>query len=1668
MKKRVVSLLLACVMLLGLLPATVLASSGEAPTPSTAATSANVNFTAQAAGAFLCAPQFDVEVSSQEAENFGYTDSVTDGVSALDVLVKAHELKYGSSFTAETANDYLTVGSTGFITKIFNVTTGNCGFTVNGSVPHNDVLTDDSYAPGGKSYTGYTITQTAVKTGDSLEFFLYQDSYALDNYLQLEKDSTVLSSLTAKPGSTVSLTAKGYCIGYYGCVPMESLISLNQISTLDGVKLAWVNADGTLTDIANAVTDEDGKVSLTMPATEGTSYLTAYVSAEDIKDNYATPLILSLIKVVVDANATEPDVPQVDPCALKALSVADLDAFPGELALTPAFSSDVYTYTAPQVPFQKYAKMLYVTATTADEDATITAALNGSGSKTLTSGTRANFNTMVPGLDNILSITVTNGSDSKTYTVTVPMAVDPTTAGTLELSGLHNAQVKALKLYTYTGGTKGATDLLAGKTAEASKYSLQLAAGDYWVEGYDENGDCNGGVKITVTAGETSAYQIQRIYQISTNSGWVKDTDYTLDVTITDADGKVRPSQIGSTVSGKGQSWESTNLTCLFVVGDTVTATVTPNAEKHPNYNIAKVAKTPTMNDSISASCKEFVTVSFTAPEGSTITAGTLTNYYVFSYLEPYTAPSTANGKVSVTYHFDKGTDYFYRVQNPDGVTYWNYKKWSDGENIEITKADLYMDDTSFNKDTVIHDFSKNIYDRADIYLNINSAGYKNMAVGESFELNSFRNWFAIESFMNARVALPDMHYQVISPDGSPSDVVTITPNANNSNIATMTANKAGTAIVLVTYDAMTDMAGMTTANTGTHQYSAIWPECTGVFVVTVGADGTGIQTNMQLDRMDANITKDEQKTLDAEHDILFYLGEKGAEYAFKPEDGCTVTVARSTVSDKMTFSGFTSNGVTVAEDGTVTVSGLTTGRHIIKVEKNGMANYQVVTARQVSYKLVDEDGKELTEEAKANIKAGDTINIQFTGLLNPKEKLSGAYNFNFRLHYQGEDGTYFDSIPGGNFAVYDFSGNPARQKISITIPQYWEGSSYTLTGALKQGGFAGVPTHRGITYAKGTDRGFNAPSVSGILSQLPEITIDLAKTEFITTKLQFQDKTGAALSREGLTITMKDAKGNVVTVGEDGSFKAVAGTYTYSIVNMADSTCTTGSFVVSAENMEFTITILDEQGISDREAAKPVIEAIDAIGEVTLEKEQAIKDARAAYNALTDAQKKLVTNESTLTAAEAKLANLKNPGKPSKPDPDNKITVSFRLVGSTKATSDVELSKGEAGYNGAKYVTWIKTTSYTLDKDATVGDLFTLAMKQAKLDYVGLENNYISSITAPVSCGGYALAEMTNGPNSGWMYTVNGSHPDRGLNDWTLFSGDTVVWHYVNDYAYEVADWVNDPSYPSLGDGSLHNQWLKAADVNPSSSGGSGGSSTTSDQTAANQVSSLISTIGTVTKDSGSKITAARSAYDKLTDAQKKLVSNYKVLTDAEAAYAKLNNSGLAFADVKESDYFYDAVKWAVEKAITNGTSATTFGPEEGCTRSQMVTFLWRAAGSPEPTSKTNPFTDVTEDAYYYKALLWAIENGITKGTTDTTFSPDETCTRGQMATFLYRNAKSPAVTGGTSFTDVAADAYYSDAVAWAFQQGITKGATDTTFEPDETCTRGQMVTFLYRYLGK
>ena len=184
------------------------------------------------------------------------------------------------------------------------------------------------------------------------------------------------------------------------------------------------------------------------------------------------------------------------------------------------------------------------------------------------------------------------------------------------------------------------------------------------------------------------------------------------------------------------------------------------------------------------------------------------------------------------------------------------------------------------------------------------------------------------------------------------------------------------------------------------------------------------------------------------------------------------------------------------------------------------------------------------------------------------------------------------------------------------------------------------------------------------------------------------------------------------------------------------------------------------------------------------------------------------------------------------------------------------------------------------------------------------------------------------------------------------------------------------------------------------------------------------------------------------------------------EVIFMKANGNPQAgvFVDVATGSYYEDAVDWAVENGITQGTDDTHFVPDGICTRAQAVAFLWRAAGSPKPETCTMPFADVPAGSYYYDAVLWAVENGIAKGTSDTTFSPNMTCSRAQIVTFLWRSEKSPAAGTANPFADVKSTAYYADAVLWAVKENIAKGTTNTTFSPDADCTRAQIVTFLWR----
>ena len=299
---------------------------------------------------------------------------------------------------------------------------------------------------------------------------------------------------------------------------------------------------------------------------------------------------------------------------------------------------------------------------------------------------------------------------------------------------------------------------------------------------------------------------------------------------------------------------------------------------------------------------------------------------------------------------------------------------------------------------------------------------------------------------------------------------------------------------------------------------------------------------------------------------------------------------------------------------------------------------------------------------------------------------------------------------------------------------------------------------------------------------------------------------------------------------------------------------------------------------------------------------------------------------------------------------------------------------------------------------------------------------------------------------------------------------------------AHTASDWIIDTPATATADGTRHKECtvckrvLETGTI-PATGGGGGGYSYYTIKATAEAGGSISPSgnvsvregrdqVFTFTPDKGYAISNVKIDGKSVGAVKSYTFENVRRTHTIEVIFMKANGNPQTgvFVDVATGSYYEDAVDWAVENGITKGTDDTHFSPDGICTRAQAVTFLWRAAGSPEPETRAMPFTDVPVGSYYYDAVLWAVENGITKGTSDTRFSPDDTCTRAQIVTFLWRSEKSPAAGSRNPFADVKSTAYYADAVLWAVKENITKGTTSTTFSPDADCTRSQIVTFLWR----
>ena len=441
-----------------------------------------------------------------------------------------------------------------------------------------------------------------------------------------------------------------------------------------------------------------------------------------------------------------------------------------------------------------------------------------------------------------------------------------------------------------------------------------------------------------------------------------------------------------------------------------------------------------------------------------------------------------------------------------------------------------------------------------------------------------------------------------------------------------------------------------------------------------------------------------------------------------------------------------------------------------------------------------------------------------------------------------------------------------------------------------------------------------------------------------------------------------------------------------------------------------------------------------------------------------------------------------------------NKVTVTIVKADGTASVSLSDWTYGETasnpvptsktnGINNVTYQYKVKgadDTTYSDTLPINAGDYTVKATFAATDNYkeVTATANFTIAKATPAVVISAAPSTLTGGGSV--ELTVSGV-PTEGKLAVTC-DNDITVTEKDGKYTAQLPNATKDYTFTAKYTGTdNYNDVEKSCKVSVTYKGSSHHSSSTSNTVSASTASNGKVSLDKSTAKKGDTVTVtvtpnAGYQLDKLTvtDAKGKTVDVTKksdgkftfTMPDSKveikAVFAKKVETS-PFDDVSADAYYNKAVQWAQEKGITDGISSNLFGPKQPCTRSQIVTFLWRAAGSPEPKGTAAGMTDVVPGSYYAKAVAWAVENGITTGTAEGTFSPDATCTRAQAVTFLAR-AQNAKATGKTAFSDVPADSYFADAVAWAQANGVTTGTSETTFSPDNDCTRAQIVTFLYR----
>jgi len=705
-------------------------------------------------------------------------------------------------------------------------------------------------------------------------------------------------------------------------------------------------------------------------------------------------------------------------------------------------------------------------------------------------------------------------------------------------------------------------------------YSFDAPAGEYLLTAYAADGKTvNGTIRLSVDDAEEADFKVVTNTVYVTNkhedkTAWTVDNgDYTLDITVNSREGKRLEVTHGkSTTAGRN--------TFLALNGNSYNVAFVPSeAHQAEGYTTLYKGGTLTANVNVSGAISLGEDYSITVPADAELQIGLKFFHFIdFTEVEPKSVTSEGDTK-TYTYYLSQGQVYNYRTWKPGGLTQGGYFTMSADPAKRPQLGFAEADYSAFDPHKVNHDPTCNGgYETGNIFVNINERGHLSMAPGETFDAHAMRMWEISDNSTNNYFIEPDFHYTVVGLDGKPLEGVVEISQKPGSSWAEIKAVGNGTAIILVSYDAL----GLNYYNgadkkeyMGGEYWGAIWPENTGVYVVTVGEGTASVEPNMTVNSDYNNgALKLAGEYVDAEHDVFYYLDtDPGALYTFKPEGAVSVTMASPVVGERSaSYSGFSSEGVTDNGDGSYTLM-LRHGRQIVRLtDASGRSAYQVLTAKECHREIVN-----MSRPGSAIFQPGDRVKVQYSGLFHPANKIAGIYNMSAYVTYNG--------VPNGSSLIlgsgqYTFGSVPAAQAVSIDIPEDHDAAASPEIvmdkGVIQVNGYGDpIGNHRNISPLAGRSPNFTAVAHKTYFGMIPDVRIKVsAYREFPIRLVCDVEDAEIAMSFDGKPLAK----------GEDGLY---AGTYgTYSVVaSKPGYRCTRTAFNIAddAEGLQ-TFHVVMEQ----------------------------------------------------------------------------------------------------------------------------------------------------------------------------------------------------------------------------------------------------------------------------------------------------------------------------------------------------------------------------------------------------------------------------------------------------------------------------------------------------------